>query len=71
MNQNQKDIVKKLWKMKNLTVEKFLLEITDHPDLKFLVTKAGVLLLLRLVIGILIGTHLIYFFCRMFNLVMG
>lgn len=70
MNQDKKEIFGKIWEMRRLTVREFLSNITDHPDLGFLLTTAGIWFVLRLVIGIWIATHVIYFVCRVFNLVM-
>lgn len=71
MNQIDKATVKvkTLWNMRNLTVDEFLELLSKHPDLKFLLTTVGAWFLLRSVIGIWIGVHVLYFVYRIFNLV--
>jgi hypothetical protein len=71
MNQNDRGTLKKLWDMRNLSVDEFLQKISIHPDLKFLLTTVGAWFLLRWIIGIWIGAHVIYFIYRIFNLVLG
>lgn len=71
MNQDDKATFKTLWDMRHLTVDEFLKKISAHPDLKFLLTSVGVWFVLRYVIGLWIGAHVLYFVYRIFNLVLG
>ncbi|RDI41125.1 hypothetical protein AQULUS_24140 (plasmid) [Aquicella lusitana] len=71
MKQEKKGILKTIWEMRHLTVEECLSTISNNSDLKFLVTTVGIWFLLRWFIGIWIGAHLIYFFYRLFILVMA
>ena len=66
-----KETFKLLWEMRHLTVDEFFSKIAVHPDLKFLLTTVGAWFLLRCVIGIWIGAHVIYFICRIFSLVLS
>jgi len=71
MNQDDKGKLKTLWDMRHLTVDEFVSKISVHPDLKFLLTTVGAWFLLRCVIGIWIGAHVIYFVYRIFNIVLS
>jgi len=71
MNQNDKGTLKQLWERRNMSVEDFFKSIVAHPDLKFLLTTVGVWYVLRCIVGIWIGAHVIYFVCRIFNVVLG
>ncbi len=70
MKQEEKGTLKTLWEMRQLTIEECLIKISNHPDLKFLLTTAGIWFLLRWIIGIWIGGHVIYFVYRIFNMAM-
>ncbi len=69
MNESNKNRLKDLWDLRHLTVNEFLSKIASHPDLKFLLTSVGIWFLVRWLIGLWIGGHVIYFVCRIFNVV--
>ena len=71
MTQNDKATLKKLWTLRNLTVNEFLEKISTQDDLKFLLTTVGIWFLLRWVISIWIGIHVLYFSYRIFNVVLN
>jgi len=70
MNQKDKGTLKVLWEMRHLSVDEALTKIAAHPDLKFLLTTVGAWFLLRLVVGVWIGAHVIYYLYRIFHLVL-
>lgn len=71
MNTNDKGTLKALWDMRHLTVDECLKKLSTHPDLKFLLTAVGGWFLLRWLMGLWIGVHVLYFVFRIFNLVLG
>jgi hypothetical protein len=71
MNQNDKGTLKALWEMRHLTVDECLAKVSTHPDLKFLLTTMGAWFLLKLIMSVWIGAHVIYYVYRIFNLVLG
>jgi hypothetical protein len=71
MNENHKELLKSLWDLRHLTVKEALAKIGGDPNLKFLLTGAGVWFLLRLLLVSWIAGHIIYFIGRIFNLVLG
>jgi hypothetical protein len=71
MNQKDKGTLKALWGMRHLSVDECLAKITAHPDLQFLLTTVGIWFLLRLVVGVWIGAHVLYFIYRIFHLVLA
>lgn len=71
MNQDDKKILKELWEMRNSSVDECLAKISTHPDLKFLLSAVGAWFLLRCLLFVWIGAHVIYFVWRIFNLVLN
>jgi hypothetical protein len=71
MNTNDKGTLKTLWDMRHLTVDEFLKKLSANPELKLLLTVVGGWFVLRWVIGLWIGVHVIYFIYRIFNLVLN
>ncbi len=65
------DNLSDIWKMRHLTVGDFLSEISQHPDLKFLITAVGALWVMSTVVAITLGANVIYYVCRIFRLVLG
>jgi hypothetical protein len=70
MNCNDKRTLKKWWSMRNLSVEECFKKISESPQLKFLLSAAGVWLLFRIFIGLWLGVQVTYFIYRIFNLVL-
>jgi hypothetical protein len=60
-----------IWAMRNLTVKEFIEGLSKHPDLKFLLTVAGIWWLTRTVVVITFSANVIYCIFRVFNLVLG
>lgn len=71
MKKINRDNLSDIWKMRHLTVEDFLSEISKNPDLKFLLTAVGALWIMSTVVALTIGANVIYYLCRVFRLVLG
>lgn len=71
MERKNKFIFKKLWDMRELSVDESLKQIALDPDLKFFLTTAGLWLLIRVFLFILIAVHFIYFFHHLIHYVLG
>tara|TARA_R110000868_G_scaffold277858_5_gene537650 strand:+ start:499 stop:714 length:216 start_codon:yes stop_codon:yes gene_type:complete len=71
MNNISKDEVKELIGMKELTVKDFIKRIEQHPTLNGLLTTAGVWLMLRTLLFIMILANVIYVVYRIFNMVLN
>ena len=71
MKKINRDNLSDIWRMRHLTVEDFLSEISKHPDLKFLLTAVGALWIMSTVVALTIGANVIYYLCRIFRLVLG
>ncbi|MHB1948318.1 MAG: hypothetical protein ACYCQI_09420 [Gammaproteobacteria bacterium] len=68
INRNQ---LNEMWDMRNLTVKEFFENLSKHPDLKFLLTAAGIWWLTKFALAITIAGNVIYYVIRIFNLVLG
>lgn len=66
----EKGTLKKLWDLRNLSVNESIEVIAKHPNLQFLLTTAGLWFLVRWLIALWIGGHVLYFVYRIFNLVL-
>ena len=71
MNKFNRNNLKDIWNMRDLTVRDFFAELSKHPDLKFLITAAGFWWLTRFIVAITIGANVIYYVFRIFRLVIG
>ena len=71
MKKINRENLREIWKMRHLTVEGFLAEISNHPDLKFLLTAVGVWWIMSTVVALTIGANVIYYVCRIFKLIFG
>ena len=60
-----------LWEMRNLSLKEFFENVSNHPDLKFLLTAAGIWWLIRFALVITIAGNVIYYVIRIFNLVLA
>lgn len=60
-----------LWEMRNLSVKDFFEIVSNHPDLKFLLTAAGIWWLIRFALAITIAGNVIYYVIRIFNLILA
>ena len=67
----EKGDLKELVTMKDLTVRQFIVKVKRHPRLNFLLTTAGVWLLVRMAFFVLITANVIYALTRIFSLVTG
>lgn len=56
--------------MRHLTLKECFAKISAHPDLKFLLTAAGIWFCVKWILGLWIAGHVIYFVIRIFNLVL-
>ena len=70
MNSTMREKIKVIWGMHGLTVDEIYTKISNHPDFKFLLTSAGIWLLVRWMMALWIGFHAIYFVSRIFILVL-
>lgn len=71
MKKLKKESLQEIWNMKNMSVKECMLHISSHPDLKFLLTSAGVFWLIRMSLTITILGNVIYYAIRIFNLVLN
>lgn len=71
MKKVNRDHLKEMWGMKNFTVKEFFQNLAKHPELKFLLTAAGIWWLTKFSLAITIGINVIYYVYRIFNLVVG
>ncbi len=60
-----------IWEMRNFTVKEFFDVLSKHPELKFLLTAVGFWWIISAIVVITIGANVIYYLCRVFNLVLG
>jgi hypothetical protein len=60
-----------IWEMRNLTVKDFFEKLSKNPEMKFLITTAGIWWLTRMLVAVTIGANVIYYVFRIFNLVLG
>jgi len=63
--------ISNLWDMRNLSLKEFFENISKHPDLKFLLTAAGLWWLIKLALAVTIAGNVIYYVIRIFNLVLA
>lgn len=63
--------MKELLAMKNLTVGEFINQLKNHPTLHFLLTTAGVWLLVQIVFSLFVAVNVLYAVGRVFRLVLG
>lgn len=71
MKKINRNHVNEMWKMKNLTVKELFSNLSKHPDLKFLLTAAGIWWLTKLLLFITLAGNVVYYIIRIFNLVLG
>ena len=71
MNKFTKDDLKELVQMKGLTVKEFIEKVKNHPRLSFLITTAGIWLLIQMVLGLWIAAHVVYIVHRIFQMLMS
>jgi hypothetical protein len=71
MNQSNKPKVRLIWEMRNLSVNELIDKVSKHTDLKYFLTVAGILFLLRWLLVLWIGAHVMYLVYRIFNMVIG
>lgn len=71
MGKISKKSLKDLWGMRHLTIKDFINRLSAYPDLKFFLTAVGIWWFARTVITVTIGLNVIYYICRLFNLVLG
>ena len=71
MNQENQNKIKLLWEMRHLTVDECLKKIANTPGLKFLLTSVGLWFLVKCLLRLWVGAHVIYIVYRIFNLVSG
>ena len=67
----KKEDMKELMAMKDLTVREFIEKINVHPKLKFLLTTAGIWILIQSTLSIVIVINILYVAGRIFHLVLG
>jgi hypothetical protein len=60
-----------IWNMRNLSVESFLSSISEHLDLKVLLTVFGCWWLMRTVLVLTILVNVIYYLSRIIHLVLA
>lgn len=70
MKLNKEDI-KELMTMKQLTVREFIKKLKSHPRLNFLLTTAGIWILIQAVFSVVITINVLYVVGRIFNMVLG
>lgn len=71
MKKISKKNIKDLWGMRHLTIRDFIKKLSAYPDLKFLLTVVGIWWFLGTVITVTIGLNVIYYFYRLFYLVLS
>lgn len=71
MNEDKNEVVKDLWEMRHLSVEEFIKNLSNHPDLKFLITTAGVWFVAKMFFCMLLLGNLIYFVYQVFSIVLS
>lgn len=71
MNKLNRSQLKEILEMKDLTVKDAIEKISKHSELKFLLTTAGIWLIVRYVLAVVVGGNLLYVLYRIFHLVLG
>jgi hypothetical protein len=66
-----RDHLKVLWEMRNMTVKDMLVTLSNHPDLKFLLTAAGVWWITKIILFITIFANVIYYADHIFHFVLS
>lgn len=70
-NKINKNHRKDLWIMRNMTFKEMLNGISNHPDLKFLITAGGIWWLAKMILFITIFCNVIYYAYHIFHVVLN
>jgi hypothetical protein len=68
MKKINRDHFNEMWEMRHLTVKEFFSNLSKHPDLKFLLTSAGIWQLIRFALNLILLGNIIYCTVRIFIL---
>ena len=63
--------VNEIWQMRHLTVKEFFENLSKHPDLKFLLTAAGIWWLTKFTLFMVLAGNVFYYVIKIFNLVLS